>query len=66
MLCILQLNYCPSKAFGLGFMVLNATFNIISATLYILRSVLLVEETGALGENYQPVKSHCLMSIFFL
>ena len=34
-------------------MVLNATFNNISAILW--RSVLLVEENGVPGENHQPV-----------
>jgi hypothetical protein len=37
-------------------MVINATFNFISAILW--RSVLLVEETGVRGENYRPVASH--------
>jgi hypothetical protein len=37
-------------------MVFNATFNNISVIS--LRSVLLVEETGGPGENYQPVASH--------
>ena len=35
-------------------MVFNATFNIISDI-----SVLLVEETGVLGENHRPVAIHC-------
>ena len=39
-----------------GFMVLNATFNNISAILW--RSVLLVEETGVPGENHRPATSH--------
>jgi len=34
-------------------MVFNVTFNNISVISW--RSVLLVEETGALGENYRPV-----------
>ena len=38
------------------FMVFNATFNNI--TVISLRSVLLVEETGVLGENHRPVASH--------
>jgi hypothetical protein len=38
------------------FMVLNATFNNISAILW--RSVLLVEETRVPGKNHRPVASH--------
>ena len=38
------------------FMVINATFNNISAILW--TSVLLVEETGEPGENHRPVTSH--------
>ena len=38
-------------------MVLNATFNDISAISW--WSVLLVEETGGPGENHRPVASHC-------
>ena len=38
------------------FIVLNATFNNISAISW--RSVLLVEETGVLGENHHPVASY--------
>jgi len=38
------------------FMVFNATFNNISAISW--RSVLLVDETGAHGENQRPVASH--------
>ena len=42
---------------GLGwFMVFNATFNNILVILW--QSVLLVEETGVLGENHRPVTSH--------
>jgi hypothetical protein len=37
-------------------MVFNATFNNISVISW--RSVLLVEETGAPGENHRPVTSH--------
>jgi hypothetical protein len=37
-------------------MVFNATFNNISVISW--RSVLLVEETGVLGENHWPVASH--------
>ena len=37
-------------------MVLNATFNNISAISW--QSVLLVEETGGPGENHRPVASH--------
>jgi hypothetical protein len=37
--------------------VFNASFNNISVIS--LRSVLLVEETGMPGENYQPAASHC-------
>jgi len=36
--------------------VFNATFNIISAISW--RSVLLLEETGILGENHRPAASH--------
>ena len=39
---------------GLGFLVLNATFNNISVLSW--QSVLLVEETGIPGENYRPVQ----------
>jgi hypothetical protein len=39
-----------------GFMVLNATFNIISFISW--RSVLLVEENRVPGESYRPVGSH--------
>ena len=39
-----------------GFMVLNATFNIISVISW--RSVLLGEENGVPGENHRPVASH--------
>ena len=38
------------------FMVLNATFNNISAISWL--TVLLVEETRVLGENNRPVASH--------
>jgi len=37
-------------------MVLNATFNIISAILW--QSVLLEEDTGVPRENHQPAASH--------
>ena len=37
-------------------MVFNATFNNISVISW--RSVLLVEETVVLGENYRPAASH--------
>jgi hypothetical protein len=40
----------------LGIVVLNATFNNISIISW--RSVLLVEETGMLGENNRPTASH--------
>jgi hypothetical protein len=40
----------------LGFMVLNATLNIISVILW--QSVLLVEETEVPEENHRPVASH--------
>jgi hypothetical protein len=40
---------------GFRFMVFNATFNNISVISW--RSVLLVEETGVLGENHQPAAS---------
>jgi hypothetical protein len=38
--------------------VFNATFNNISATCISWLSVVLVEETGAPGENHRPVASH--------
>jgi hypothetical protein len=41
---------------GFRFVVFNATFNNISGISW--RSVLLVEETGDLGENHGPVASH--------
>jgi hypothetical protein len=37
-------------------MVFNATFNNISVILW--QTVLLMEETGMPGENYQPTGSH--------
>ena len=40
----------------MGVMVFNATFNNMSVISW--RSVVLVEETGVPGENYQPVASH--------
>jgi hypothetical protein len=40
----------------ISIMVFNATFNNISAISW--RSVLLVGETGVLGENQRPVTSH--------
>jgi hypothetical protein len=43
------------------FLVLNATFNNISVISW--RSVLLVEETGVLGENHQPAASNKLYHI---
>jgi hypothetical protein len=41
---------------GVKIMVFNATFNNMSVILW--RSVLVVEETGVLGENDRPAKSH--------
>jgi hypothetical protein len=41
---------------GVSVMVFYATFSTISVVSS--RSVLLVEETGILGENYRPVASH--------
>jgi hypothetical protein len=38
------------------FMMFNATFNNISVTSWC--TVLLVEETGVLGENHRPAASH--------
>ena len=38
------------------FMVFNTTFNNISAISW--RSVLLVEETGVLGESHRPAANH--------
>jgi hypothetical protein len=43
----------------IGYMVLNATFNNISAISW--RSVLLVEETGVLGENHRPGKLYHIL-----
>jgi hypothetical protein len=42
--------------FFISFMVFNATFNNISVIQW--RLVLLVEETGAPGENHRPAASH--------
>jgi hypothetical protein len=39
-------------------MVFNATFNNIAVTCISCQSVLLVEETRVLRENYQPVASN--------
>ena len=41
---------------GVGFTVLNATFNNIGVISW--RSVLLLEEIGVPGENHRPVSSH--------
>ena len=41
---------------GVRIMVINATFNYNSAISVL--SVLLVEETGVLGENHRPAASH--------
>ena len=43
----------PLYTMGVRVMVFNATFNSISVISW--QSVLLVEETGVLGENHQPV-----------
>jgi hypothetical protein len=40
---------------GVRVMALNATFNNISVISWL--SILLAEETGVLGENYQPAAS---------
>jgi hypothetical protein len=48
-------NFYPVNG-GLWFVVFNATFNNISAISW--RFVLLVEETGVIGENHRPVASH--------
>ena len=45
------------------FMVLNATFNNISAISW--WSVLLVEETGVPGENHQPIASQCHINVTY-
>ena len=45
-----------AHSWGLGLMVLNATFNNISAISW--WSALLMAETGAPGENHQPAASH--------
>jgi len=44
------------KIWGVRIMVINATFKYNSVIS--VRSVLLVEETGALGENHRPAASH--------
>ena len=44
-------------------MMFNATFNNISVILW--RSVLLVEEAGVPGENYQPAASQHYLIIDF-
>ena len=44
--------------YGVRVMVFNAAFNNISVIHVSWRSVLLVEETGVLGENQRPVISH--------
>ena len=49
-------HYGFTSAYGWGVMVFNATFDNISAILW--RSVLLLEETGVLGENHRPAASH--------
>jgi len=43
-------------SFRVRIMVLNATFNNMSVKVW--RSVLLVENTGVLGENHRPAASH--------
>ena len=51
------LSDCSNSSIGLvWFMVFNATFNNISVISW--RQVLLVQETGVLCENHQPVASH--------
>jgi len=45
-----------SRGYGLGLVVLNATFNNISAISW--RSVLLVEQTGIPGKNHRTSASH--------
>jgi hypothetical protein len=44
------------KGEGVRFIMFNATFNNISVISWL--SVLLVKETGVLGENHRPVTSH--------
>ena len=55
-LMIIKVSLSEIKRFLFGFMVFNATFNIISAILW--RSVLLVEETRGSRENHWPVTSN--------
>jgi len=43
-------------------MVLNATFNNISVTGILWRSVLLVEETGVPAENHRSAASACIVT----
>ena len=47
---------CTFEGVGVMVMMLNATFNNISAISW--RSVLLVEETEVPGENHRPVASN--------
>jgi hypothetical protein len=53
---LFDLNTTIFECIWFGFMVLNATFNNISAISW--RSVLLVEETRVPGENHRRVASH--------
>jgi hypothetical protein len=54
--CGLDIDFTSFSSILVWFMVLNATFNNISAISG--WSVLLVEETGVPGENHRPVASH--------
>jgi hypothetical protein len=49
-------NHCHTLFGWFGFMVFNAISNNISVISW--QSVLLVVETGVLGENHRPVASH--------
>ena len=49
-------NNANFKGLGVRFMVFNATLNNISVISW--RSILLVDETGILGENHRPAASH--------
>jgi len=56
MLLFESIVFHPKYALRVGVMVFNPTFENISVISW--RSVLLVEETGAPGENHRPAVSH--------
>ena len=55
LVCTYIHNYCILIFLGWGGMVINATFNNISAISW--QSALLVEETRVPGENHRPAES---------